>query len=346
MYQWAIIGAGPAGIAATAKLLDSGIPSQEILWIDPQFTVGDFGTIWRNVPSNTRVNLFLKFLHALPAFDFKNCEQDFAINQLDPTETCALHYMADPLQWITNHLMKKVNVIRDKANLLTQIHDGWEIKFNAHDVVQAKHIILANGAEPKTLTHANLPTIPLQDAMDYQRIKNYISHDDTIAVFGSSHSAILIIKYLLEYPVKRVINLYRSPLLYAIPKNGWILYDDTGLKGTTAEWARAHIDRDLPKNLIRVYSDDENIARYLPTCQKACYAIGFEKREIKIVKKQDQMIASTVNGVIAPGLFGFGIAYPEPKRNPEGLLEFRVGLWKFMEYLQEIMPMWLNNNEK
>jgi cation diffusion facilitator CzcD-associated flavoprotein CzcO len=63
-YRFAVIGAGPAGIATVGQLLDAGIPSDEIAWIDSHFAVGDFGMLWRNVPSNTRVSLFMRFLLA------------------------------------------------------------------------------------------------------------------------------------------------------------------------------------------------------------------------------------------------------------------------------------------
>src|SRR5690242_17381569 len=98
-YQWAVIGAGPAGIATVGKLLDAGIQPKEIAWIDPKFSVGDFGTLWRDVPSNTKVVSFLRFLNASPAFSYATCEQDFAINHVPPEQNCQLHLMAEPLQW-------------------------------------------------------------------------------------------------------------------------------------------------------------------------------------------------------------------------------------------------------
>ncbi|HXL73262.1 MAG TPA: pyridine nucleotide-disulfide oxidoreductase, partial [bacterium] len=36
-YDWAIAGAGPAGIAALGQLLDRGIAGEKILWLDPHF---------------------------------------------------------------------------------------------------------------------------------------------------------------------------------------------------------------------------------------------------------------------------------------------------------------------
>ena len=40
LFQWAVVGAGPAGIAAVGKLLDNAVNPASILWIDPQFKVG------------------------------------------------------------------------------------------------------------------------------------------------------------------------------------------------------------------------------------------------------------------------------------------------------------------
>lgn len=77
--QWTIIGAGPAGIAFVGKLLDAGIQPSQITWIDPAFKVGDFGTLWRPVSSNTTVRLFLAFLNAAESFGYKDCPIDFPI---------------------------------------------------------------------------------------------------------------------------------------------------------------------------------------------------------------------------------------------------------------------------
>ena len=38
-----IIGAGPAGMATLGLLLDNGVKTSDVLWVDPLFEVGDFG---------------------------------------------------------------------------------------------------------------------------------------------------------------------------------------------------------------------------------------------------------------------------------------------------------------
>src|SRR3990167_4214128 len=107
-FDWIVIGAGPAGIATVGQLLDHHIDPKRIAWIDCSFTVGDFGTKWRKVPSNTKVGLFLKFLNVCKAFQYSNCPKKFALHGLDTDKTCHLHFMADPLLWVTKQLKKQV----------------------------------------------------------------------------------------------------------------------------------------------------------------------------------------------------------------------------------------------
>ncbi len=339
--DWTIIGAGPAGIAALGNLLDQGIEPSKIAWIDPEFKAGDFGTLWRNVPSNTKAKLFLAFLHACRSFHFKDHQTQFALAKADPEKSCALHLMAEPLQFLTDEFKKTVHTIQDKAEHLVLKNRLWNIQLK-NKTIESKNVILAIGAEAKKFSYPLPQDIPLHDAMDSEGIKKHLNSNDKIAVFGSSHSAILVLKNLLEHSVKEVINFYRSPLLYAIYLKDSILFDDTGLKGPTAEWARDHLHGNLPNNLKRIYSNKENIEQHLPECTKAIYAVGFERRQTPIVEGIGHLSYQENTGIIAPGLFGLGIAFPEAKQNQLGMTEYRVGLWKFMEYLQRILPIWLN----
>ncbi|MDF2529305.1 MAG: pyridine nucleotide-disulfide oxidoreductase [Gammaproteobacteria bacterium] len=338
-FEWAVIGAGPAGIAAVGKLLDQGISGQSILWIDPSFTVGDFGTKWLEVSSNTRVELFTRFFTACKAFDYSQAPH-FAIQDLDPKETCYLKLAAEALQWITGQLKAKVHCLADKAKKLKLHNRQWEITLS-NETLLAKSVIIATGAEPKSLNFPEVEEIPLITALTPSLLQKACTNQDTVAVFGASHSAIIILRNLLEQTeVKKVINFYLSPLRYAVYLEDGILYDDTGLKGKTAEWARANIDGILPTKLQRVLSTQEHLTAQLPLCNKAIYATGFEKRHI-IIEGMQSLSYNDRNGIIAPGLFGFGIGFPEAKEDRYGTIEHRVGLWKFMDYLNRIMPLWL-----
>lgn len=342
-FQWAVIGAGPAGIAAIGKLLDHGIDPKTIAWLDPEFKVGDFGTKWRKVSSNTRVKLFTRFYEACHAFQFSSSPKHYEIHTVDPNETCLLSIAADPLQWITDHLKSTVHSIIGKVLHLKLFDRHWEVTL-ADKKVRAKNIILATGAEPKSLSFTGITEIPLEIALDPDQLALACDKDDVVAVFGSSHSAIIIIKTLLEAcQVKKVVNFFLEPLRYAVYFEDWILFDDTGLKGKTAQWARDNIDGLHPPKLERVLSNEENIRKTLSSCNKAIYATGFQKRSIA-VDGMNTLEYNKSNGIIAPGLFGLGIAFPEAKHDRHGTLEYRVGMWKFMEYINQVMPVWLRYN--
>lgn len=338
-YEWAVVGAGPAGIAAVGKLIDNGIPPETILWLDPYFKVGDLGRYWRNISSNTTVQRFIDFLDASQAFDYKNAP-DFHLNHLPKKNTCVLNDIVEPLQWISDHLCKQVTPIQAIVNTLSLSNQQWSLQTN-NCTSYAKNVILSTGAEPRYLDHSTIETVPFEIAMDKSRLSEYVDINDTYAVFGSSHSAVIAINYLIDLGVKKVINFYRSPLCYAIDMGDWILFDNTGLKGHSATWARAHIDGTLPMNLIRYNSTNENLSNHLPSCDKAIYAVGFKRRNSVVIDGYTQVDYNPTVGIIAPGLFGLGIAYPELKSDPFGNKEYQVGLWKFMVYLNKVLPIWL-----
>lgn len=341
-FDWAVIGAGPSGIAAVGKLLDHGVPGKNILWLDPAFNVGDLGAKWSSVSSNTRVGLFIDYLNHVRAFNHHAYAKHDALYQLDPNDTCDLHHVLNPLRWVTAQLQKQVQHHQGFVQHLKLHQKHWQLMLHEHESMLAKNIILAIGAEPQRLILPNVTEITLEDALNSQHLKKQCHQEDTVAVFGASHSAIIAMQKLIEEcKVAKVINFYRQPLRYAVYLDDYILFDDTGLKGNSAKWARAHLQGNEPKNLVRVLSSDENLANYLPECTRAIYAVGFKRRALPHVEGFAELHHQPQSGIIAPGLFGVGIAFPEAKLNPLGMLEHRVGLWKFITYLDQVLPLWM-----
>lgn len=338
-YQWAIVGAGPAGIAAVGKLLDNGVLPEHILWCDPHFKVGDFGLLWQNVSSNTKVKYFKDFLLAVQSFRYPEAPIDFQLNHLPSEETCTLAFMVEPLQWITDHLLQKVSYIETTIQSIYLSGRLWSL-CTGNQTYQAKNVILATGALPSTLNYPGVNVIPFDTAIDKEKLSSVISCGETYGVFGASHSAMIILKHLVDLKVSKIINFYRSPCCYAIEMDDWILFDNTGLKGQSAAWARQKIDGVLPPNLFRCTTSEPNISRYLPECEQVIYAVGFEQRKSLVIGAYEYSQHNPYIGIIAPGLFGLGIAYPETKSDIYGNVESQVGLWKFMVYLNKVMPIW------
>jgi len=342
--EWMVIGAGPAGIAAVGKLIDQGIPPEKIGWMDPHFQVGDLGDKWNRVSSNTKVELFHRFL-SCKAFGYDRRPKSFPLDHLDPQQTCELQNIVDPLQWVTDQLKTKVKSFHEFALGLNLINNHWEIKTKNH-LHRAKNVILAIGAEPKLLNFPDKKVIPLEAALNFDKLSQLVQPQDTIGVFGASHSAVLILASLNKIQPKSIINFYRSPHLYAIDYGDWILFDNTGLKGYAAEWAKKHLDGALPKNMVRILSSDHTFAEVMAQCDKVIYAVGFQTRELPTLEQFEKLEYNDKTGIIAPGLFGLGIAFPEVQYDKLMNLEVRVGLWKFMDYLNRILPIWLSYSNK
>src|SRR5437868_14863358 len=62
--EWAIIGAGPAGIIVLGLLLDLGTDPKSIVWVDPEFNVGRMGKYYSTVPGNAKTKTYIEFLQA------------------------------------------------------------------------------------------------------------------------------------------------------------------------------------------------------------------------------------------------------------------------------------------
>lgn len=338
-YDWTVIGAGPAGIAAVGRLLDHGILGEKIAWVDPEFGVGDFGAKWGAVPSNTSVRLFREYLIGSPAFRFEQapaCE----LCDLDLDRTCPLALVAEPLLWITEHLCQRVKAFRTIATELGHAQNHWVVTAE-NETMTSKNVIIAVGAVPKKLPYVGLDEIAIEAALQPAKLAQLSLHGATVAVFGSSHSSMIALPNLLNTPVKKVINFYRSPLKYAVQLDDWTLFDDTGLKGHAADWARVNIDGTHPDRLERCSVGDPRFEEILQTCDHVVYTVGFERRHLPLTPQWGTLEYDPMTGILAPGLFGIGIAFPEYWIDPLGGGQYRVGLHKFMQRLHTALPLWL-----
>lgn len=242
----------------------------------------------------------------------------------------------------------------------------WRIQISNNLSFESSNVYMATGSAPKLLpeihqyTSSDCLTVDLDDALTPSKLKSLIGKDDIVAVIGSSHSAVLALKNLAELadrPIK-IKNFCRSSLKYAVYMENWILYDNTGLKGIAAEWAKEYLEENKLPFLNRIMLNDsskelEIYQKELKDCTKLIFAIGYERNPLpKIFFEEKQcsdkdidydklngQIELNDNGVRKPleGLFGYGIAFPEKIIDPHGNQEYSVGLWKFMRYIKSVI---------
>ena len=340
--QWLIVGDGPAGIATIGVLHDLGIPYDQIIWVGSAFNVGRIGEFYAGVPANNSTAKFFDFVTACNTFKESNSPEFQKLLEHDQNEYHTLGIIIPVLKDITEYLRTKLISYQGWLKGLHFSEGIWCARVN--DVkICAEHVVLATGCHPRELDYENVSVIPLDQALDKNTLATYVTPENTIGIIGGSHSGILVIKYLYELSVKKIINFYRSPITYTTPTGqGWSLHAYEGLKGATATWAREVLEGpNPPANILRIYNDEAARARYLPECDKVIYSVGFDRNDLPLTEEYEGIEYDDATGVIAPSLFGIGIAFPEYYIDPLGNEDHRVGLTSFMDYAQRIIPQWV-----
>lgn len=331
-YQWVVIGAGPAGVTAVAVLLKEKIPGSEILWIDPEFNVGRMGTFYQNVPGNLQTKRLVTYANNCPFFkDFPSTSREL-LYTYDQEAFQPLHIMVEPVLEFTHYLRERVISSINSISSLDYLHNVWHLNSINH-TYKARKVILAIGSHPKRLDYP-ITEIPMDLAIDKETLSQLITPDDTIAVFGSMHSAFLIIKYLTELSVKKIINFYHSDYYFGKPGTA-------GLEGITAAWVKNVLEKNPPLNLVRLLNTADNIDIHLPSCTKVIYAIGYEQNAI-LVNGKNKLAFDEETGIVDHNLFGIGIAFAPTAIQINGSKAALNGFNTYLWYAQKLIPQWIN----
>ncbi|OBT69542.1 hypothetical protein VE03_01096 [Pseudogymnoascus sp. 23342-1-I1] len=268
LYGAIVVGGGPAGLATVGTLLDEDV--KPILWVDSKFQGGRLNAQYREVPSNTKVSLFIAFARATAAFR-KIADQDptppayAALQAMDQDKGCTLAAAGDMVVELTTGLGRDADVVMEYGRVEEGALDQegvWSVTTRRAspgaqgkevDTSSTRLLVLATGARPLPPrlpeTYGHLAPLHLDTALSPTALAEALPRDRDvkIALVGASHSAILVLRNLYElarstHPGVRVKWFSRHPLRYAVDKGDWILRDNTGLKGETAVWARENLE--------------------------------------------------------------------------------------------------------
>ncbi|KAK6859511.1 monooxygenase AgnR1 [Apiospora arundinis] len=386
-----VIGAGASGIAVTGSLLDLLGQGSRIAWVDPDFKGGRINACYREVPSNTIAQTFLDYGKGFESFRRASAQVTSESNgltkleALEPKSTCSLHHAGDMLQTLSDGLLRDNSVSGLKGAVVKAARgktpSEWAVTVqgesqSAQNLV-APIVVYCTGSHPATV---QLPTssaetpknLGLDDVLKPSRLRTILPKDRPICVgvIGASHSAILVLRNLLNlsrdsHPQLRVRWFTRhKELKYAQYMDGWILYDNTGLKGLAADFGRQYLESDqLSKSgagdiITRVDcsggAEQEKAAflRELPQCDHVVQAVGFARNELPKMETDVEFVDTTggfvdrVTRQPIAGLFGAGIAFPEKVTDRAGNVEHAVGFFKFMRFLKRVVPSWVGVDQK
>lgn len=408
-YEAVVVGAGPAGITCVGNLLERKL-SPILWVDDNAFTAGRVSRMYREVPSNTKVKTFMDYALGVAPFrrivsgapqQSRWGDQDAVVDgkqdklqtmrALDPEKGCRLGHAADMCLMLTEGLKNTAGVSAREGKVAEATFDGasssWSVRLqpasasSSQQTVRSKRIVLCTGSSPNNnplpVEIPSIRNLDLDTALSPTRLSSAISPlgPTTISVIGASHSAILVLMNLYNLastskPDLKVRWLTRHPLRYAVFMDGWILRDNTGLKGEAAEWAKANLEpevyaqSDVSKYIQRIdYEAGKEKAVFLenvPGSDFYVQAIGYnrdpipnirlasgpevmpqydhEKGTFNYVKKSGDGKVQAIEPL--PGLFGAGIAFPERVKDPHGNVELAVGFWKFMKFVKRVSPEW------
>ncbi|MCA9770505.1 hypothetical protein KC460_04010 [Candidatus Dependentiae bacterium] len=338
--EWTIVGGGPAGITVIGLLLDAGVDPSSIIWIDPEFNVGRIGKYYSTVPANSLTKNFIAYINACKEFSTYQSEAIQHLKECDPEKECVLDLIVRPLQDITNILRNKILSLEDHVEQLNFNNNIWNI--HTHNCCfKSNHVVLATGCRPRTLNYIKDKEIQLDVALTKEELAKQIEKNDTIAVVGDKHSAMLILKFLSELPIARIMNFYRSKPIYWTDPGA----ENSGLSGIAAEWAKEVYEQNPPHNLLKIFSCDETLTLWTALCTKIIYAVGYERNPLPSINGQTTISYDDTTGIVMPRLFGIGIAFPEQYIASNGNIEHKVGLREFSEYAQKVIPLWMQQKK-
>jgi hypothetical protein len=215
----------------------------------------------------------------------------------------------------------------------------WHVNIKREQVIhtiEAKGLTLSYGADPKELD-ISIPTIPLDIALDINKLKNYIEPTNKVLVFGTRHSGVHVLKNLVDCSANSIIGLYKGDNPFSFARDGE--YD--GIKMDAATIADEILVNKYPSIKMLSLSNLSTMLRETRSADWAIYAIGFEPRH-KIVLTIDENKGLTnleydKTGKLLqyPCAWGFGFAYPSQAPDE---IHWDVGVSSFLEHIHRQIP--------
>lgn len=190
---------------------------------------------------------------------------------------------------------------------MRQTSNQWTVSLeNAPSPVVASNVVLCTGSSPissplpimEKMQDLKINAIHLDLALAPSKLQKAFnpSSPATVAVIGASHSAILVLRNLYNlastsHPSLQIKWFTRNKLRYAEKKDGWILRDNTGLKGEAAEWARQNLEENgifekspVSRHIKKIWTEkgkeDATYQVELPGCTHMVQAIGYKQDPI------------------------------------------------------------------
>ena len=278
---------------------------QQTIVIDPYFDNGALQRSWPRVRSNTTWKQFIDSLRRFRA-TAGYAEQ---IAEAHPSDQPTyLHVLAKSLREAISPYLRKIHIVKGHVCQLNNETSFVSINFKKSNgtehTIQAEKVIFSPGSTPKSMSHS-LPTIPLHVALDNRQLGDYVSAGENVALFGLAHSGVLILKNLAEQGCM-ISGIYNTEKPFLFARDG----DYDGIKQDAAQIADDVLAGSLPNVQLVSWNSHEDVQDALLRADWVVYSVGFENSSSVIINNESARKYDPKTGLIAPNIYGFGIAYP------------------------------------
>lgn len=335
MYNICVVGLGPAGILTLAQIPDEYLASTVVF--EPNAVGGEIGTLYGSVIANIPTKIIIDTLRRVPRW--KNTQFTHLTKYAD--EACpVLSDVVKQLRTLIAPVLRAVNFHSQRVKRMDNTLKSWTITTDTGASFEVGKLILCTGAVPKTM---DLPiqTIPLHIALNGSQLASYVNSDDSILVFGTSHSGTLVMKNLKNAGVKNVTAIYRTEKPFYFARDGY----SEGIKQESAAIADDILAGNYGECTPRLinYTDFAALYRTLHTATAIIYATGFETPKETYHKNGNKkpLVWDCMTGTFkdSPGsIWGFGIAYPQMYKDAEGVCHPDIGFGGFIDAIQRALP--------
>jgi len=393
-YEAVVVGAGPAGITCVGNLLErklspilwiddgfeGGRVNRMYREVPSNTKVKTFIDYATGVTPFRRIISGQQFQGRWEEPEVATGRKDDKLSvmrALDQEKGCRLSHAADMCLMLTEGLRETAGVTAQTGKVaeatLDEASGHWNLRMEADSntsgqtlPIHTKRLVLCTGSSPNNdplpVEIPGIQNLDLDKALSPTRLSSFLSPKGptTVSVIGASHSAVLVLMNLYALastskPDLRVRWLTRHPLRYAVFMDGWILRDNTGLKGEAADWAKANLEpenykqSDVSKYIKRVDypagSEKDVYSKEMSDSDYYVQAIGYNRNPIPVIRTSSgkEVVPEFDHQKGAfnmPGLFGAGIAWPERVKDPHGNVEMAVGFFKFMKFVKRVSPEW------
>ena len=326
-FKYGIVGFGISGQLLVCELLKRGILPKDIVLLDANFLGGSLITEYGSVMSNTQ---WWKTKKALKEYEpWSTKILDGLDEQIQETQCTPVRQIANACYKVA---MEAAKDVEKKVTTVKQIQisdAGWTL-IHLFGMLNVHKLFICPGGYPKTL-NVDLPQIPLSIALHKQKLGNIISKEDTIVVFGTSHSGTICLDNLHSLGV-RAIGVYKKSLPFTFADEG--AYD--GLKEDSAKVAKKILEGNYTNTVLVSWSDPLKLHRFLKSATKSICAIGFQKASDFCAEYTEYDPATgKISG--AKNMYGFGMAYPGVSIvNDQSYVD--VSVLSFQEQIQRCLP--------